>query len=147
MVWDMCVLRIQTPFAPHITCECLQVFPQNWIQSQSSFYPGCYIESCNRQCRLRYREDNGQVGCVRFDLSLWTQHKCCQAMSYTSSRCSSAPPLPCLLRTLPHITATLCTLYGNRTRHNNDTTLQAQPCRLNLTRAYLCFCSVAKTSL
>jgi hypothetical protein len=41
----------------------LQVYPQNWLQTQSSIYPGCYIESCNRMCRLRYRENDGQVGC------------------------------------------------------------------------------------
>jgi hypothetical protein len=51
----------------HVLCNdnlgCLQTYPQNWMQSQNSFYPGCYIESCNRMCRLRYRENDGQVSC------------------------------------------------------------------------------------
>jgi hypothetical protein len=40
---------------------CLQAYPQNWVQSSASLYPGCYIESCNRMCRLRFRDDDGQV--------------------------------------------------------------------------------------
>jgi hypothetical protein len=44
----------------------LQLYPQNWVQSTYFFYPGCYIESCNRMCRLRYRDNDGQVSCCMF---------------------------------------------------------------------------------
>jgi hypothetical protein len=46
----------------HLSCLArLQVYPQNWMPSENSLYPGCYIESCNRMCRLRYNANDGQV--------------------------------------------------------------------------------------
>jgi hypothetical protein len=79
----------------HVLCVnlgYLQMYPQNWMPSQNSFYPGCYIESCNRMCRLRYRQNDGQVSCCRLNCL----GKDCMAELTASGSLPCSPFLLCL---------------------------------------------------